>query len=235
MADISGWIGAQPYGAQVQQFRELLQQRGEAVAAAFSQRCEEEGVEADIEIGMGHPSRVILEAEARTELLVLGQKGEHASLIGDMMGSNVERVARHAATPCLVTPETFAPVTRILAAYDGSGHGAKALHEAVELAAALDVEVLVLTVAESHDAEEADQIAADGFKMAEAHGCRASQAVVAGRTGRSDPRTKPGRTATTSSWSAPTATHAYGRCSSAAPPTNSFPKRTSPSCSFPEA
>lgn len=180
MADISGWIGAQPYGAQVQQFRELLQQRGEAVVAAFDQLCEAAGLEAEADIRMGHPARVILESEARTELLIMGQKGEHAGLIGDMMGSNVERVARHATTPCLITPATFKPITKIVAAYDGSGHGAKALHEAVELATALDIEILILTVTESRDPEEAAQVAADGLKMAEAHRGKASAAAVEG-------------------------------------------------------
>ena len=39
MADISGWIGAQPYGAQLQQFRELMEQKGEAVIRRFDNRC----------------------------------------------------------------------------------------------------------------------------------------------------------------------------------------------------
>lgn len=180
MADISGWIGAQPYGAQVRQFRELLEERGTAVVAALKQRCEEEGLEVEVVTRTGHPSRVILEAEARTELLIMGQKGEHAGLIGDMMGSNVERVARHATTPCLVTPATFSPITKILAAYDGSGHGAKALREAAELATALGLEVLVCTVAESGGTDEANQLAADGLKITEAHGCRASSVIAEG-------------------------------------------------------
>lgn len=180
MADISGWIGAQPYGAQVRQFRELLEQRGEAVVAAFNQLCKGQGLEAEAEMRMGHPSRVILEAEARTELLIMGQKGEHASLIGDMMGSNVERVARHATTPCLITPAAFQPVTKIVAAYDGSGHGVKALREAVELGIALESEVLVLTVTESRGGTEAEQIAEDGLKIAEAHEGKVARVVVEG-------------------------------------------------------
>ena len=61
MADISGWIGAQPYGAQVRQFRELLQQRGEAVMAAFCKQSEEAGVEAETEIRIGGEEYKILE------------------------------------------------------------------------------------------------------------------------------------------------------------------------------
>ena len=80
---------------------------------------------------------------------MLGQKGEHAEWIGDMMGSTVERVVRHSVKPCLVTPDAFRPFSSILAAYDGSTHASQALHEAVELAMALNLELMVLTVAEN--------------------------------------------------------------------------------------
>jgi nucleotide-binding universal stress UspA family protein len=180
MADISGWVGAQPYGAQLQQFRELLQQRGEAVAEAFGQRCRDQGIEAVAATKMGHPARAILDEEARTELLVLGQRGEHAELLEGMMGSNVERVVRHAETPCLVTPAAFHPVRRILSAYDGSGHAGKGLHEASELAAALNVELIVLTVGEPGSQRDSGRTAADGVHLAEVHGCRARPVVVEG-------------------------------------------------------
>jgi nucleotide-binding universal stress UspA family protein len=180
MADVAGWIGAQPYGAQVQQFRTLLEERGETVVAAYRDQCREAGIESDAVVRLGHPARVILDAEAETELLILGQKGEHAKLIGDMLGSTVERVARHATIPCLVTPSSFQPVTRIVAAYDGSGHGAKALREAAELAVALEVDVRVLTVAEAPTGEEAAEIAEAGRKIAEAHGGRVSSAIAEG-------------------------------------------------------
>jgi nucleotide-binding universal stress UspA family protein len=181
MADISGWVGAQPYGAQLQQFRDLMQQKGEAVIHAFNSRCEAAGVAAETWIKMGHPPRVILEEEARAELLVMGQKGEHATWIGDMMGSNVERVVRHSVKPCLVTPDTFRPVSRILAAYDGSSHASQALREATELALALQVELIVLTVFENEDRERAEQISSDAKELVKAHDCKALGLVIKGR------------------------------------------------------
>lgn len=181
MADISGWIGAQPYGAQLQQFRILMQQKGESIMAAFAKACEEAGVDAEAEIKMGHPARVILEEETRTELVVLGQNGEHAEITGEMIGSTVERVTRHSIKPCLVTPARFRPIGRILAAYDGSGHASKALHEAIELALALQAPLVILTVAEDQEAGRAREVAEDGLRMARAHECAAANLVVQGR------------------------------------------------------
>lgn len=181
MADISGWVGAQPYGAQLQQFRELMQQKGEAILAAFSKLAEDEGVDADAAIRMGHPARVILEEESRAELIVLGQNGEHADLTGELIGSTVERVARHSIKPCLVTPAAFHPISRILVAYDGSGPASKALHEAIELALALATPLVILTVSENHDVAKARGIAEDGIRLARAHECAAGNMVVEGR------------------------------------------------------
>jgi nucleotide-binding universal stress UspA family protein len=181
MADISGWVGAQPFGAQLQQFRELMEKKGETVIRAFNSRCEEAGVKAETWLKMGHPPKIIIEEEVRAELLVLGQKGEHAEWIGEMSGSTVERVVRHSVKPCMITPDTFRPITRIMAAYDGSAHASQALREATELAQALKAELTILTVAETNDPKEASKISQDAVELVKAHGIQAMNFVVAGK------------------------------------------------------
>ncbi len=181
MADISGWVGAQPFGNQLRQFRDLLQERGDATLKAATAQCEAAGLTpASAEMKMGHPVQVILDAEANVELVVLGQKGEHADFVGEMMGSTVEQVVRHSAKPCLVTPGAFKAPTKILCAFDGSGHAGRALHEAIELALALQVPLSILTVAEDKDFEKANELTKDGLKLAQAHNCPAAHLVAKG-------------------------------------------------------
>jgi nucleotide-binding universal stress UspA family protein len=172
MADISGWVGAQPYGAQLEQFRELLEKKGEAIIAAFDEQCEKKGLKYETWMKMGHPAQVITEEESRAELLVLGQKGEHADWIGEMMGSNVERIVRQSVQPCLVTPEAFDPIKHILMAYDGSAHSSQALHVAIEMAQALDIKLTLMTVCENGDSDRAKDILQDAQTLAEAHECK---------------------------------------------------------------
>ena len=182
MADISGWVGAQPFGQQLQQFRELMEKKGESIVEAFNARCEKAGIKPETWIKMGHPARVILEEEARAELLVMGQKGEHAEWIGDMMGSNVERIVRRSVQPCLVTPAEFKPATKMLAAYDGSAHSCKALREALEMSSALSLPLTVLTVRDGLTAEKAEAAAADAQRLAKDHGCEIASMVEEGET-----------------------------------------------------
>lgn len=180
MADISGWLGAEPFSAQLVHFRELMDKKGEAVMQAFSDLCEKQGVSADVKVRTGMPARVILEEETRVELVVLGQRGEHAEWTGDLTGSTVERVIRHSIKPCLVAPLACQPVKKILAGYDGSGHASRALHEAIEIAVALSVPLVILVVAEDGQEEAARGHAEDAMKLARAHECVAANLVVNG-------------------------------------------------------
>ncbi|MCX6998649.1 MAG: universal stress protein [Kiritimatiellaeota bacterium] len=181
LSDISGWVGAQPFSAQLQQFRELMEAKGAAVVRAFNERATQAGQDAEARLAMGHPARVILAEEVATELLILGQRGEHAELIGDLLGSNVERIIRRSFKPCLITPAAFRPITKILAAFDGSASASKALHEAIELAGALAVPLLILTVRTGQDEPPAEAVAEEGLKLARAHACAAARFIAAGR------------------------------------------------------
>jgi nucleotide-binding universal stress UspA family protein len=180
MADISGWLGAQPFSAQMAQFRTLMEEKGNSVIEAFNDLCEKHGVAAEGFVKTGLPARVILEEEARAELVVMGQRGEHAAWTGDLTGSTIERVVRHTLKPCLITPSPFTPIRKILAGYDGSGHASRALHEAIELALALAAPLVILVVAEQHDLNHARDLAEDAMKLARAHECAAAQMVVEG-------------------------------------------------------
>jgi len=181
MADISGWVGAQPYGAQLQQFRELMEQKGESIINAFNERCEKSGVTPETWLKMGHPPQIILEEEARCELIIMGQKGEHAEWIGELMGSMVERMVRNSVKPCMVTPGKFQPITKILAAYDGSNHASQALHVAIEMAASLKVDLHILTITDGMDEEKAKQVLQDGLSLAEAHGTKGIGEITGGK------------------------------------------------------
>jgi nucleotide-binding universal stress UspA family protein len=147
----------------------------------FRSMCEKEGIEGvELRVRWGHPARVILHEELTTELVILGQDGEHDDITGEWTGSTVDRVVRHSSKPCLVVPQTFAPIDRIMVAYDGSLHASRALHEAIELATDLSVPLVICTVIEAGERQRAMEHADSAMRLARAHECAAAHLLAEG-------------------------------------------------------
>jgi nucleotide-binding universal stress UspA family protein len=182
LANLSGLIGAQPYTDSLGQFRDIMQQKGEAVVAAASAKAEAGGIpDARARLVWGHPARAILEAENTAEMIVLGQDGEHGEITGEWTGSTADRVARHATRPVLVVPDHFVAVDKIMVAYDGSPHAGRALREAIDMAMALHVPLVICTVIEAGDQGQAMDHADTAMRLARAHECAAAFLITQGR------------------------------------------------------
>lgn len=66
----------------------------------------------------GHTARSMVQAAARSSIIVMGKRGERADLARLPLGSNLERVARGTKVPVLAVSRSFRPIERILAAVD---------------------------------------------------------------------------------------------------------------------
>ena len=92
--------------------------------------------------------------EADANMVVLGKRGEAAEFASAHLGANIERIVRSTNKPCLVTPQTFAPIDRVLLAYDGSSTGKQILQFLADNAQGLkDLEIHLVTVAKSEGDE----------------------------------------------------------------------------------
>jgi nucleotide-binding universal stress UspA family protein len=161
--------------------QEALRTRGTDLLRQTAARGEAAGLPLVTTLEFGHPSQVLAEIQTRTELVVIGRQGEHAKTAPDITGSTMERFIRHASRPCLVTPGAFQPITRILAAIDGSASAARALHEAIELANALHAPLVILVVAErDSDLLLAQKNSLDAHSLARAHECAAATLTAVG-------------------------------------------------------
>ncbi|MCP5488161.1 MAG: universal stress protein [Verrucomicrobia bacterium] len=110
LANVSGWIGAQPCADSLGQFRALMQENGKAMLAAW--RIKPAGRTLTWSPrGLGTPARIILQQEIHTELVVLGLRGEHADL-------NPELVGRRPTGWCATAPSPVCSPRRAIARFD---------------------------------------------------------------------------------------------------------------------
>ena len=158
LADISGALGAQPYSAFLPQLKQLQRDKADTLLTDTAKRCRDARVECDTAHETGSLIQALLGHERNADLVVLGQRGEHAQWLGDMLGSSVERMVRASIKPCLVTPATFRPTKHILLAYDGSAESNKALRAGIELSADLAAQLTLTTVCQREQEEVASKI-----------------------------------------------------------------------------
>ena len=175
----SGVLACTP--AMLNGLQEALRARGETLLRETAARGQAAGISMVTSLEFGHPAQVLDDVQTRTELVILGRQGEHAKTAPDITGSTMERFIRRASRPCLITPAAFQPISSILVGVDGSPTGAKALHEAVELANALHTPLIILAVAEREDSlPGAQKQALEAHSLARAHDCAAASLTAVG-------------------------------------------------------
>ena len=180
MADVSGALGAQPYPALLPHLQEIQREKAATIFAALEKRCQVKSVACETIHETGNLVHTLLEHERTADIVVFGQRGEHADWVGDMLGSSVERMVRASHKPCMVTPGEFRPVKLLLIAYDGSVESNKALHAGVDLATALGTELTIVTVCQRETEESASKLLNEAVQLASDHGVKARAQLAHG-------------------------------------------------------
>lgn len=82
------------------------------------------------------------------DLIVIGKRGEAADFAKGHLGSNLERIVRGTKVPVLVAARAFAPVGRVLVAYDGGASAMRAIDHIAHSPLYKGLEVTVVSVGE---------------------------------------------------------------------------------------
>ena len=180
LADLSGAVGAQPYSAMLPQLQKIQDEKAKMILAAARERARKNDVACETAHETGGLVQAILDHERQADLVVLGQRGEHAQWADGMLGSGVERVVRASVKPCLVTPEKFHEISHMLIAYDGSEESSKALRAGIALAPALGVKVTITTVAAQGGEDTASVVLEKAKQRALAGGVKAHGEILHG-------------------------------------------------------
>jgi len=161
VTDITGSIGVPPCQEFYPLIEKGLEERAEAVLAAFRRRCEERGVTPSVRKAYGVIDETIIEAGREADWIILARRGEHFHLAkGAILGSTAEAVVRKAGKPVMVTPRDFVEIESMALAYDGSPPAKNALRLAAFLSekAAWPLTTLIVTADQKHAALLTKQI-----------------------------------------------------------------------------
>ena len=107
----------------------LISQRGRAILEDARAILQQDGV-TDIATRLRHGDIVeaLAEIEAEARVILIGRRGEEADGARGHLGSNLERIVRASHRPVLVAPQIFAPISKVLVAFDGGASAIKAVH-----------------------------------------------------------------------------------------------------------
>ncbi|MCS7049820.1 MAG: universal stress protein [Verrucomicrobiae bacterium] len=181
LADLSGAIGAQPYAALVPQLTAWQREKASVILDAVRQCCAQRGVACDPVTETGRVIPTLLEQERHADLVVLGQRGEHAAWAWQPLGSCVEGLVRASIRPCLVVTEQWEPTRHALVAFDGSRESRKALERGLPLLQTLGASAEVVTVAvEGHSAPVSEEELREAVRQTAPTGMRVTTRVVRG-------------------------------------------------------
>jgi nucleotide-binding universal stress UspA family protein len=126
--NLSGHIGLGSREALLQELTALDEKRGKIALESGRLMLESAKVRAlasgveEIHIRQRHGDLVdtLIELQEDIRLLVMGKRGSQGDTLGNLIGSNIERVVRTMHRPILVTPQTYRPINNFMIAYDGS-------------------------------------------------------------------------------------------------------------------
>jgi len=178
LADIAGALGAQPYPALLARVKEFQTERATTILSSAAKTCNKQHVTCETVHQIGSLIQTLLEYEQRADLVVLGQRGEHAQWHAEMLGSSVERMVRASSKPCLVVPETYQTPKNILIAHDGSAESSKALHLGLNLADAFETGVTLVTACQSEEEDTAAKILQDAHHLAQTRGIKSHAQLI---------------------------------------------------------
>ena len=145
--DISGSLGFEPYLDFSSKMREVLEERGKAMLADFSERAADTKVRCETLMDVGVIANQICERARTADLVVIGHRGINEKFSTGLLGGTAESLTRKCPKPLLVCPMEWKGVKKPLLAYDGSQRSASAMQAAAEFCVSFALPLAVLHVA----------------------------------------------------------------------------------------
>jgi nucleotide-binding universal stress UspA family protein len=163
IADFSGSLGVQPYQDFFTQLQTIENEKSRSIEEASLKFFQDKGLGKRVQftqIKGTLPDAVedIEEKDPDIDLVILGKRGENVHFAREHLGSSLERVVRASIKPCLVVPQKFTDIRKVLLACDGSPIMDKAIHFLCNSDMVKGLELHLITVDNHHQQDKAASI-----------------------------------------------------------------------------
>ena len=159
----------------------LEQQRGELVLNLSKEELVKRGVKDNIELlhKRGSLVEIVEDQESNLDVLVMGKYGEYSEKhTHNIIGSNIENVARSIRKPLFIATNDFSELNKVLLCYDGSETAKKALKYVKESEIFRKLTITILVVGD--DNEESKTLLSNAVTELKDTGLNASGPIIAG-------------------------------------------------------
>ena len=144
--DISASMGLIPVVDYQPKIQQILEERGKIALDEAEKKCKTRNIHCYRVMTTGIISQEIKKTGHTVDIIVMGQRGEHAEFGSSMLGSTLEATVRESNKPILVTPQKYQKIKHVLMAYDGSDVANDALRVCRNLCMELSLPATILTV-----------------------------------------------------------------------------------------
>lgn len=130
----------------------LAQEHGRAILEDARTIVESDGaIEVETRLRQGDLVDTITAKENTGDLIVIGKRGEAATVAMEHVGSNLERIVRGATKPVFVANRAFRPIEKVLVAFDGGASALKAVDYIARSPIFADLSVTLVQVGTAND------------------------------------------------------------------------------------
>jgi nucleotide-binding universal stress UspA family protein len=144
----------------------------------FAGECALRGISCSTGIETGIPGEIIARAAVACDIVVMARQGYGRAGEGQRVDPLIPAVIRGSIRPVLVAGKQFRAVHRMLVAYDGSVHAARALEVASELGSRPGVECTLANIGSSQESGKETLVPAESFLCH--HGVRPRKQIIVG-------------------------------------------------------
>lgn len=156
IADFGGSLGIQPFKEMADTMQKLENKKSQYLEKKFTRMFNSAHYTGKFKFN--HRAGVIVDVfdefkrnATGLDLVVLGKRGENSDYAKGHLGSTLERILRTSTCPCLIVPEKFRQLKKILIAYDGSDSVHRAIHFVERNRFFKECEIHIITINQSNE------------------------------------------------------------------------------------